>query len=43
MRGRYVSATWGHDPTLYAPPKYRKPASTTPSGHAQRLQPIHPR
>lgn len=24
MRGRYVSATWGHDPTLYAPPKYRK-------------------
>lgn len=24
MRGRYVSATWSHDPTLYAPPKYRK-------------------
>jgi Fic family protein len=24
MRGRYVSATWTHDPTLYAPPKYRK-------------------
>lgn len=24
MRGRYVSATWGHDPTLYAPPRYRK-------------------
>jgi hypothetical protein len=24
MRGRYVSATWAHDPSLYAPPKYRK-------------------
>jgi Fic family protein len=24
MRGRYVSATWSHDPTLYAPPKHRK-------------------
>jgi Fic family protein len=24
MRGRYIRATWGHDPTLYAPPKYRK-------------------
>lgn len=24
MRGRYISATWSHDPTLYAPPKYRK-------------------
>jgi Fic family protein len=24
MRGRYVSATWTHDPTLYAPAKYRR-------------------
>ncbi len=24
MRGRYVSHTWMHDPSLYAPPKYRK-------------------
>jgi hypothetical protein len=24
MRGRDVSATWAHDPSLYAPPKYRK-------------------
>ena len=24
MRGRYVSRTWAHDPTLYAPPKYRR-------------------
>jgi Fic family protein len=24
LRGRYISATWSHDPTLYAPPKYRK-------------------
>lgn len=24
MRGRYISQTWTHDPSLYAPPKYRK-------------------
>jgi Fic family protein len=24
MRGRYVTHTWAHDPTLYAPAKYRK-------------------
>lgn len=24
MRGRYIRTTWDHDPTLYAPPKYRK-------------------
>ena len=24
MRGRYVSHTWAHDPSLYAPPKYRR-------------------
>lgn len=24
MRGRYISATWSHDPALYAPPTYRK-------------------
>ena len=24
MRGQLVSRTWQHDPTLYAPPKYRR-------------------
>lgn len=24
MRGRYVSHTWTHDPSLYAPPRYRR-------------------
>ena len=24
MRGRYISQTWEHDPTLYAPAKYRR-------------------
>lgn len=24
MRGHYVSHTWAHEPSLYAPPKYRK-------------------
>jgi hypothetical protein len=24
MRGTFVSRTWRYDPTLYAPPKYRK-------------------
>ncbi|MFV0318671.1 MAG: Fic family protein [Microthrixaceae bacterium] len=24
MPGRYISQTWAHDPSLYAPPKYRK-------------------
>ncbi len=24
MRGRYITATWEHDPTLYAPARYRK-------------------
>lgn len=24
MRGRFVNQTWAHDPSLYAPPKYRK-------------------
>ncbi|MGH9162644.1 MAG: Fic family protein, partial [Vicinamibacteraceae bacterium] len=24
MRGRLVSRVWQHDPTLYAPPRYRR-------------------
>jgi Fic family protein len=24
MRGRFVERTWAHDPTLYAPPRYRR-------------------
>ena len=24
MRGRYIRSTWRHDPTLYAPPSYRR-------------------
>lgn len=27
MRGRFVERTWAHDPTLYAPPKYRRACS----------------
>lgn len=27
MRGRYVERTWAHDPTLYAPPRYRRACS----------------
>lgn len=27
MRGKYLSRIWAHDPTLYAPPKYRRACS----------------
>ena len=27
VRGRYVERTWAHDPTLYAPPRYRRACS----------------
>ena len=30
MRGRTISRTWKHDPTLYAPPRYRRACSYAP-------------
>ena len=30
MRGHTIRRTWKHDPTLYAPPRYRRACSYAP-------------